>query len=189
MTAMWAGGGLYNSWAEFLDRWGTGDRTVDASALPSLQREDFLGDSWERLANRITDALGKRLRLWAETLGRATGAARDEFTVSRALADAHAGLRPIRALAAHPGLPPDLAAKLLEAVDRQIRAAQESLEDQVESMRRTGSDRRAVEDRLRTIRDHPLTSLLNEAAPAQSAPGPAWSIDPTTPPRRRIVPS
>jgi len=178
---MWGGGGSYNAWVSFLERWAAGE-PVDPAGLPRIALDDFTGDGHERLANRLSGALSARLQRWAAGLTRAIGEARDEFGVARALVQARAGLAPIRALAAHPGLPDEFTTGLVSMVDTQIRSAQGSLEDQVESMRRDGAERRAVEARLRTIRDNPLTTVLT-AAPG----GDNWHRDLSVPPRRRVV--
>jgi hypothetical protein len=187
MTAMWGGGGRYEDWASFLGRWGAGEQ-LDPSTLPPLAQADFTGESWERLAARLTDALSRRLRAWADTLTRGIAEARDEFGAARALANARGGLGPIRALAGHGGLPADLAGRLVEAVDGQVRSAQESLEEQVRRMRRGGVTRDAVEARLRTIRDNPLTAASRQPPPSEPAGRTdAWYIDPSVPARRRVM--
>lgn len=184
---MWGGGGTYQAWADFLQRWGAagaagGDGGVgggvgDGAGLPALVPTEFTGDSWERLTRRLTDAIDRRLRAWAESLTRGMAEARDEFGVGRALGNARLELRPIRALATHPALPRELSAGLVDLLDRQVRSVQRLLEEQVADARRRGADRRVVDARLRTIRDHDLT-----AAPA----GDGWAA-PATPTRRRVL--
>jgi len=117
---MWGGGGAYNAWADFLERWGAGER-VDPAGLPCLNPADFKSDSWMRIVDRCTGALSDRLQRWGDAVNRAIAAARDEFGVAQALTQARDGLRAIRALPTHPGLPADLAARLGELVDRQDR--------------------------------------------------------------------
>lgn len=183
---MLGGGGLYQQWAGFLDRWAAGEQ-VDPASLPRVSPTDFNGDGFERLTNRLTVALSQRLEVWAKALTNATTGATDEFTVARALGHARWGLRPIRALAAHDGLPAELSARLLQAVDDQVRSAQHALEEQVEAMRRLGVDRQAVEARLRTIRDNRLTAVLAELpADPQAAVG-GWATALSTSTRRRVI--
>jgi hypothetical protein len=183
---VWASGGLYQQWAAFLDRWGAGE-DVDPATLPPVSPEDFTGDGFERLANRLTAAVSRRLGAWAKALNNGMAAA-DEFTVARALGHARWGLRPIRALAAHDGLPAELSARLLAAVDDQVRSAQQSLEDQVERMRRNGADRQAVEARLRTLRDNAVTTVTTESPAGGPAARPGeWSAEASTSTRRRII--
>lgn len=186
---MWNTTGLYATWADFLERWGTGEQ-LDPSVLPPLKQEDFAGDSWERLAQRLGNAVGARLNLWSQGLNRGTSEARDEFEVGRALASARFGLRAIRALAAHPGMPVELRTALLESVDRQVHQAQQTLESQVEDDRRRGEPRSAVEARLRTLRDNRLTVVTDEGAVEASpvaAVAPTWAVNPATTRCRRIV--
>ncbi len=179
---MWGDGGHYHRWASFLERWGAGEQ-VDPATLPALSPQDFTGDSWERFTLRLTDALSKRLQLWADELTRAMGEARDEFGVARALGQSRSGLRTVRALAAHPGIPEELRSRVAELMDRQVRSAQKSLEDQVDSMRRSGVSHRDVEARRRTIRDNSLLAVTREETlPVQNA-----QSDGERPARRRVI--
>jgi hypothetical protein len=182
---MWGHGGRYEDWATFLERWGAGE-PVDAGGLPRLTPDDFTGDSWERLTDRLTAALSQRLQSWADALGRAVNEARDEFSVGRALTAGRGGLRPIRVLAAHPALPAELTGRLLDLVDQQVRSAQRSLEEQVERMRRTGASRSAVEARLRTIRDNSLSVVTTET-PAGTGTPHGWSAGAPVATRRRVI--
>jgi hypothetical protein len=186
--SMWAGGGAYNAWVSFLDRWAAGER-VDPGTLPPLLAEAFDGDGWERIVNRLTDAVSRRMQLWADALSRAIGDARDEFSVARALVQARDGLRAVRVLTTHPGLPKDISAALLQLVDQQVRSMQQSLEEQVERLRRAGAPARQVEARLRTIRDNTLTVVTTEnTGPQGTAPAPAaWASDPTAPRKRHVI--
>jgi hypothetical protein len=185
MTALWGGGGLYERWAAYLDAWAAG-QPVDPAGPPQLAADAFPGDTWQRLADRITEALSRRLRSWADALTRGVAEARDEFGVARALGHARWGLRTIRALAGHRGLPPDLRQRLLEVVDQQVRSAQQAIEDQIEAMRRGGADRTAVEARLRTVRLHTLTVVTGEEPADTPDAARAWTVDPA-PARRRVI--
>jgi hypothetical protein len=180
---MWGHAGPYQEWATFLEEWRTG-AMVDATGLPPLTPEDLTTDAWERLSHRLLDAISVRLRGWATALMRATAAARDEFGVALALAQARSGLHAIRALAVHPGLPADLRERLLTTVDSAIRSAQQSLEDSVRDMRRDGRTKAEMDARLRTIRDNSLEAVVQPGnAPAPPAP----TVDPLNPSRRRIA--
>jgi hypothetical protein len=181
---MWITGGAYQAWSAFLQQWGNGG-PGDPATLPDLAPEDLAGDTWERLMNQITAALDKRLTAWSETLSRELGNARDEFAAARALDHARWGLPPIRALADAPGLPPAVRARLLELVDNQIRSVQKQIDEQIQRMRHNGVPAAAVEARLRTVRDNPLTAVLGPA----HATGGGWDADPTATPRRRVIPS
>lgn len=180
---MWITGGAYHAWTGFLQQWGDG-APADPATLPPLAPEDLAGDTWERLMNQLTGALDKRLSAWSETLSRELGAAADEFAAARALDHARWGLPPIRALAGAPGLPEAVRARLTELVDNQIRSAQEQIDRQVRQMRHSGVPSAAVEARLRTVRDNPLTAVLGPA----HATGGGWDADPTVTPRRRVRP-
>jgi len=174
---VWVTGGAYQAWTGFLDHWAAGG-PADGAQLPPLAVEDFDGDTWARLAGRIVEALDRRLTTWSETLARDLSAARDEFAAGQVLHRGRQGLGPIRALAATPSLPVELRTQLESLVDRQIGSVQDQLEQSVDRMRRAGRPARAVEARLRTIRDNPLT--------VAAAPGPAWEAAPADRPRRRV---
>ena len=186
MTGLWGAGGPYQEWADHLRRWSAGE-PVDLTALPTVELGDLTEDHWVRLTNQLHDAVARRLAEWAQVLARAMNNASDDFSVSRALVDARAGMQPIRSLAAHPGLPAGLTGPLLTTVDSQVRSVQETFEQQVESLRQRGVDRSAVEARLRVIRDNPLTAALTDvhAAPINSTG--VRAADPTIATRRRVI--
>src|SRR5688500_14389742 len=124
---MWIRDGHYATWAAFLDEWGAG-AAVDPATLPALTVEDFAGDSWERLTDRITGALSRRLQAWGQTLSRELSAATSEFDAARALNHARWSLVPIRGLAGAPAIPDELRGRLVEMVDTQIRSSQQQLD-------------------------------------------------------------
>jgi hypothetical protein len=181
---VWVNGGSYEAWAAFLDQWAAGE-SLDPAALPKLAPEDFTSDSWQRLVDRVTDALSQRLKAWSGTLERELSSARDEFTAGRALNHARWSLPPIRAVAASPALPEELGKRLLDLVDTQIRSTQQQLDEQMERLRRSGAARTAVEARLRTIRENPLTAVTDGTG--GHATGDGWATDPTATPRRRVI--
>lgn len=183
MTGLWAGGGAYQAWTEFLGRWAGGE-DVDAAAPPRIAPEDLPGDAWERLVARIGVALDRRLQTWADALTTALSAAPDEFSAGRALTQARVGLRPIRALVTHPNLPDDIRTRLTEMVDDQTRRLQQDLEREVEQLAAHGEDPRWVEARRRTLRDNQLTAILTENPTVPAAP--AWSFPPVGR-RRRVI--
>ncbi|WP_328475413.1 hypothetical protein OHA21_19070 [Actinoplanes sp. NBC_00393] len=179
---MWVTGGAFQIWASFLERWAAGE-PGDVSTLPVLAPGDFAGDGWARLMNRITEALNKRLVTWSETLSRELSAAPDEFAAARALNHARWGLPPIRELAAAPALPEEARTRLTGIVDSQVASIQQQLDEHVQRLRRAGVPNRAVEARLRTIRDNPLTAVTS----GPHVTGGGWAADPTTAPRRRVI--
>jgi hypothetical protein len=179
---MWLIGGHYEAWATFLERWGAGE-SLDPASLPPITTEDLAGDSWQRLVDRITAALSQRLRTWSDTLSREISGARDEFSAARALNHARWSLPPIRALAGAEALPAEFSTRLLALVDEQIRDSQRQLDEQTDRMRRSGLPHSAVEARLRTIRDNPLTALTAGAHVTDAG----WAADPAARPRRRVI--
>lgn len=181
---MYVQGGQYAVWAGFLDRWAAGEQ-LDPASLPALEPADFHADSWDRLSGRIFDALAKRMKTWGDTLSRELRAG-DEFVAARALNHARWSLVPIRALAGTPALPDEMRTRLTEMVDTQIRGAVRQLEESAERMRRSGAPRAAVEARLRTIRDNPLTAVIERRNGHVTAD--AWAAaDPLATPRRRVI--
>jgi hypothetical protein len=185
MRTMWLTGGVYHDWAAFLERWASGDST-GIDRLPPVRPEELTADTLNRLAQRIADALGSRLRTWSDQLARAMAAGADEFSVGRALTQARAGLRSMRALAGHPALSAELREQLQEMVDRQVVAGQQMLEDDLDRLRAASADPRRVEARRRTLRENSLTAVLDEAAPWPVGPA-EWLVDPAAPSRRRPI--
>ncbi|MFD6563611.1 hypothetical protein [Micromonospora profundi] len=181
MTVVVSGSG-FQEWVAFLDRWRAGE-VDDPRQLPPLAEDDYPADIWARLIGRMADALAFRLQTWADALLRAMAEARDEFEVARALTQSRRGLATIQAVAGHPGLPKQLAGQLRDAVDKQIRAAQQALMDGIESARRAGLDDRIVQARLRTLRDNPITVTASQAHRRVDA----WACDPSRPTRRQII--
>ncbi|MET8683782.1 hypothetical protein ABZV77_06160 [Streptomyces sp. NPDC004732] len=185
----WGHGGDYHVWVDFLRRWAAAE-DVHPEALPALTEEDFEGETWERLTHHLGAALDTRLQAWADRFTGALSEATDEFSAGRELTQARVGLRRIRDVAGHPGLPPELRKRLAELVGHQVEQLQQQLEEDLERMVRNGTDPRLVELRRRTLRDNPLTTVTGGATEAASAgkdtPDP-WSHDPAAPPRRRVV--
>ncbi len=186
VSRLWGSGGAYQAWADHLERWARGERP-DAGQLPVLAPADFSAETWQRLAVRLTGALSAVLQTWADALTAAVSAdGGDEFAAGRALAQARHGLRGIRALAGHPGLPADVRSQLVRLVDGQVRKAQQDLERMVRRDAAAATAPHRIEARLRTLRENPLTAVLTEDAGRQpDAAG--WDYDPAAPPRRRIV--
>ena len=184
---MWVRGGLYDEWAGFLDRWSHGD-DAGADRLPAVDPALLRADTLDRLVQRITDALSVRLQNWADRLVADLAAAGDEFSQGRALAQARIGLRNIRLLAQHPGLPADLRTRLLEMVDQRVVSCQQSLEEQTTRDADLGNSSQ-IEARLRALRQNPLTAVMHEPTTPQAGPRPRddWFVDPTRRPTRRVV--
>ncbi|MCT4355565.1 hypothetical protein M5362_20725 [Streptomyces sp. Je 1-79] len=187
MSGFWGHGGPYEEWVTFLRSWAAFE-PVDPARLPAIEAETYDGDTVARLADHLSEAVSTRLQAWADTLVRAMDAATDEFSAGRELAQARTGLRAIRDVAGHRGLPERLRERLTEMVDRQIPELQAQLERLLEQAARDEPEARWVEERRRTLRDNALTAVLSQPA---SAPGSgtadAWSYDPAATPRRRIL--
>ncbi|MBT2405116.1 MULTISPECIES: hypothetical protein [unclassified Streptomyces] len=190
LNGIWGHGGDYQTWTDYLRRWGeegaAGTREA-AALLPRLRQEDYHHETWVRLVNQLTAAVDRRLRSWADALTAALEEAADEFGAGRALVQSRTGLDTIRALAAHPSLPQDLREQLGKLVAGQIVGLQQQLEDMLNRAERGGADRQFIDGRRRTLRDNPLTTAGPGAAAAAPAPGEGWSYDPAGPARRRIM--
>ncbi len=171
--------GPYGAWAAFLTEWAAGGQP--SGTLPTLTVEDFRPDTWARLLDRVTEAVQLRLRRWADALVLALREAPDEFSTGRALTQGRTGLRAVRALTAHPGLPEEFRAGLAAMVDDVAGQVQTDLEHGVDLLAR--DDPQAAEARRRTVRDNPLTAVLDEEP---VAPADDWAFDPSAPVRRRL---
>lgn len=194
LNTLWGHGGAYQTWTEYLARWaeeGGAGTAAAAARLPRLRPEDYHHETWVRLVNQLTGAVGHRLQAWADSLTAALAeAAGDEFAAGRALVQSRTGLDTVRALASHASLPEDLRTQLRTLVDGQIENLQRQLEDQLTRAVRGGADPTWAEERRRTLRDNPLTTVAGAAgagSAAPPAPGGGWSYDPATPARRRVI--
>ncbi|KIF77196.1 hypothetical protein QR77_31700 [Streptomyces sp. 150FB] len=185
MTTLWAGGGSYQAWADYLEGWATG--RTDGPPPPALDPEDLPADTWQRLLVRIGEAVSLRLQNWADAMITAVSTAPDEFSAGRALAQSRVGLREVRALASHPSLPEDFSKRLLKAVDQRTQNLQSAIETELDGAVAKGQDPRWVEARRRTVRDNRLTAVLDDDARAPAAEAPhVWSYDPAAG-RRRVI--
>ncbi|MFJ4767842.1 hypothetical protein ACIP88_01830 [Streptomyces uncialis] len=171
MSGFWGDGGPYASWVQALHTWARHD-PADLAALPRLERDQFDADTWERLTRHVLDALDARLTEWARRFALAFGEAADEFSAGRELTQARVGLRSVRTLVDHPGLPEDLRTRLGVLMDQHIRSLQTQMEHAVSQLARSGTDPHWVDQRLRTLRDNAFTSVL-DAPPDPSTERPA----------------
>ncbi|WP_073788486.1 hypothetical protein [Streptomyces uncialis] len=171
MSGFWGDGGPYASWTRALHAWARHE-PADLAALPRLKRDQFDADTWERLTRHVLDALDTRLTEWSRRFALAFGEAPDEFSAGRELTQARVGLRSLRDLADHPGLPDDLRTRLGELMDQHIRSLQTQMEHAVSELARSGTDPHWVDQRLRTLRDNAFTSVL-DAPPDPPAEPPA----------------
>lgn len=176
--------GTYDEWATYLDLWSHSE-PADGFALAPLHAEDFQGETWSRLTDRIVDAANRRFDAWHKALVRATDAAgADEFEYGRALQQSRDGLRPIRDLAADERFPADLRERLTAMVDDNLRQIQQQLEDGTQRMRDRGDSARLAEQRLYTLRSNALTAVTAQVQQGR----PAWSPPPDdAAPRKRII--
>ncbi|WP_372348842.1 hypothetical protein [Streptomyces sp. KL116D] len=183
----WGHGGPYELWVDGLRRWAADDGgdPVDVTALPPLVERDYPRETWQRITAHLAHAHHRRLQAWADRLVAAMSAADDEFTAGRELTHARAGLRALRSLATHPGLPEGLRAVMTDVLDKEIARTQAELERQLDAAARRGADPAWVEQRRRTLRDNGLTAVTADDAPP---PGPdPWAAPQPDRPRRRIV--
>jgi hypothetical protein len=159
MNGFWGDGGPYETWVAALRAWQKGE-PADLTTLPALEREQFTADTWARLTGHILHAVSVRLTDCVGRFGKAIGEASDEFSVGRELTHARAGLRAVRALASHPGLPTDVRDTATRLCDEQIRSLQEQLEHAVTREARNGGSAARLDLRLRTLRDNALTAAI-----------------------------
>ncbi|MBV7699936.1 hypothetical protein [Streptomyces sp. TRM70350] len=179
----WGHGGPYETWVDFLHRWAAAEPPAGPATLPPLSQDDFPGETWERFALHLGEALDKRLKSWDRHLAQALLAAPDEFSAGRALAQARAGLQEVRAVAGHPGLPETIRTRFTELVESQITDFQSQIERNLDNLAATnGSDIRWIEQRRRTVRDNALT-----AQPTTPTADPWAQAHTGDRPRRRVV--
>ena len=165
---MWLTGGVYQQWADFLDRWAVGQAEATA-ALPAVDPATLTADTMSRLSARLSSALQARVDRWSAAFTADWQRARDDFDAARALTQARTGLRSLRALTAHPGLPLDVQKLLSDSIDRTISDLQTQLERGLDRQAAASLDRTAVERLRRVLRENALTAVLSEQRDAAAA--------------------
>lgn len=169
---MWGHGGVYAEWVTYLDRFARGQE-AGLSLPPRIEPGDLDSDTMARLGNHLHDALSGRIDSWVAALNRAINTASGEFALGRALAQGRDGLRSLLAFADHAPLPEELRGQLRQIVERQVRTAQESLEQDVGRVTTQHSERM-----LRIVRENRLTAVLTPPTLPRPVPGDSSSGSP-----------
>jgi hypothetical protein len=143
----------YGRWVNWLDGFAAG--TVDSpEGLPAIDPEQLGATVTSRLAQKVGNAVNRRLDLWRQSLERELHAAREIDDLSAALQAARRRATPLRSFAQSPLLFPELRESLQSGVSKALTAGQEALE---RSARGLGS---RDENLLRAVRaigvDQPL---------------------------------
>jgi hypothetical protein len=155
---------IYAEWLLLLDQFRAGDDSVlEAMRGGSIEWTNVVAERWTR---QVADSLTTRLKALSKQLQTNLDRARgDYFAISNALLVARRGLLPLRMFVSLPAFPPDVKSHLASELDRWATESQKSLERHSEEVRHD-------EGRLlKTIRDHPLTAVVEASGPpaAQSS--------------------
>jgi hypothetical protein len=169
----------YAEWLPLLDQFRAGDDSaLDAMHSGSIEWTTVVAERWTR---QVADGLATRLQALSKQLQTSLDRARaDCFAISNALLLARRGLSPLRAFVSLPALPPDVQNHLASELDRWAVETQKSLERHAEGVRH---DQGRL---LKTIRDHPLTTVV-EVPPNPSAVQISDGANPPTRGRRIIL--
>jgi hypothetical protein len=147
----------YAAWLPLLDEFRAGDDSVlEAMRGGSIEWTNVVAERWTR---QVADSLSTRLLALSKQLQTSLDRARgDYFAISNALLLARRGLTPLRAFVSLPALPPDVRTHLASELDRWATETQKSLERHAEGVRH---DQGRL---LKTIRDHPLSAVVEAPA-------------------------
>lgn len=148
----------YAEWLPLLDQFRAGDDSaLEAMRRGSIEWTNIVAERWTR---QVADSLTTRLQALSKQLQTSLDRARgDYFAISNALLQARRGLSPLRMFVSLPALPPDVKSHLASELDRWATESQKSLERHAETIRH---DQGRL---LKTIRDHPLTTVVEGSSP------------------------
>src|SRR5882757_4923862 len=143
----------YAEWLLLLVRFRAGDDSaVDILRSGTIEWTNVVAERWTR---QVADCLTIRLQALSKQLQTALDRARgDHFAISNALLMTRRSLTPLRAFVGMSSLPSDVRSHLVSELDRWAGETQQSLERHAESVRQ---DQGRL---LKTIRDHPLTTVI-----------------------------
>jgi len=121
----------------------------------SIEWTNVVAERWTR---QVADSLTARLQALSKQLQTSLDRARgDYFAISNALLLTRRGLAPLRTFVSLPALPSDVGTHLASELDRWASETQKSLERHAEGIRH---DQGRL---LKTIRDHPLNTVIDVA--------------------------
>lgn len=167
----------YAEWLPLLDQFRAGeDSVLEGMRSGSIEWTNVVAERWTR---HVADSLNTRLQALSKQLQAGLDRSRGDYlAISNALLLARRGLAPLRAFVSLPALPPDVSTYLSSELDRWANDTQKSLEVHAEGIRH---DQGRL---LKTIRDHPLTSMTEVELPTspKQEPGEAGPVR-----RRRIL--
>jgi hypothetical protein len=153
----------YAQWLPLLDQFRAGDDSVlETLCGGSIEWTNVVAERWTRhVGDSVTTRLQSLSKQLQTSLDRARG---DYFAISNALLHARRGLSPLRQFVALPALPPDVKNHLMAELDRWASETQKSLERHAQGVRH---DQGGL---LKTIRDHPLTAVVEVASYQRASP-------------------
>ena len=148
----------YADWMPLLDRFrASDDSSLEPMQQGSIEWTNVVAERWTR---QVADSLSVRLQALSKQLQTNLDRARgDHFAISNALLFARRSLLPLRAFVSLPALSADVRKHLVSELNRWSAETQKSLERHAEGVRH---DQGRL---LKTIRDHPLTTGVDEPRP------------------------
>lgn len=152
---------VYEQWVRGLQAWAK-DPMTNLDHLPSMTEESQPVAVFERLVERLSQALRTFTDSWADQLFVRLGDARDSFSQAQVMVDSQRMFARRLLLAQHRGLPQTLREALWDAAIADARSLQKELDDLAERAdRQLGS----TGEMTALFRDHTLTSLVEPGFP------------------------
>lgn len=185
-TAARPGANPYEAWALGLKAWPE-DPSAALEDLPPLAEDTFDPVTYQRLGQRLHDAISEFMDIWVDRLAAGFDSSAGAHDIARQLVDLRGRLRPRALLAEHPGLPEPIRQALREGLRADLISLQAQLErNAVQSAHTSRTDRSSADQMLIVLRQNSLLYLL---PPAPHAPPPEVAATTESQPasRRRFV--
>lgn len=177
-----AGPATYAEWADALARLEPGDADDEVLRDLAEARMDLSGGQAERLARRVSELFGLRVRRIADSIAKRLGARTSDLDYDRAILAARHELGALARVVAAPCWPQEARKTMRSSLDEFARKAQEELEKTARRAERDDQGRM-----LSLVRKLPLLVPWPDAGASAAPPSSKASPAPDRPSGRRII--